>query len=193
MPVNLLPDCRGNQLLTQASMLRGMRRPIEQVLAQNVKAARERAEETGKVPSRRGAARTVGVAANTLRNLEEPREPGSRGVASPTIDKIAKAAEAYGYEPWQLLVDGFDAQSPPDLFEPGALVASHPGEDELLRYYRDLSPGDRDALLRMLRIETAKPEELATSPQERATRPPREHEKVGDEDHTARKTKAARK
>jgi hypothetical protein len=175
-------------------MLRGMKRPIEQVLAHNVKAAREHAEQAGRIESRRGAARSAGIAANTLRNLEVPREPGSRGVASTTVDKVAKAAEAYGFDPWNLLVNGFDPQNPPKLFDHEAVIASHPGEIALLRYYRNLSPGDRDALLRMLRIEPSPPKKPATpDPRERPGRPQRERERAVSNEDAARKTKAARK
>lgn len=69
------------------------------------------------------------------------------------IDVLEAIARRFKFEPWQLLVPGFDPKNPPVLADSDAMAAVTPEERALLKHFRSLSEDvDREALLRTLRI-----------------------------------------
>lgn len=59
-------------------------------------------------------AERAGVSVATVRRLETP--PGPR-LAAVSFAAIAKVAHPLALEPWQLLVEGFDPNHPPELVD----------------------------------------------------------------------------
>ena len=85
-------------------------KPLIQLVADNVRAAREKIGW-----SRAELARQAGLAENTVKHLEEPgtRAPTKSGkTASPQLDVLDKLASKMGYPTWQLLTDSFDPNEP---------------------------------------------------------------------------------
>lgn len=81
-------------------------------------------------------ANDCGIGPGTSSRLKEQKTE----VRLQTIEALAKR---FGFEAWQLLVPGFDPESPPRLGE-----HKLPGdEEELLRLYRNLDHDTRPALM----------------------------------------------
>jgi hypothetical protein len=93
-----------------------MDKPLAQIVAENVRAARRHR----KIDSYRELAGKAKVAPNSVKNLEEPeqRALGKRGSAAPRLDILDKVAGAMGFATWQLLVRDFDPANPPPLAPP---------------------------------------------------------------------------
>lgn len=69
------------------------------------------------------------------------------------IDVLEAIAHRFRFEPWQLLVPGFDPKSPPALADADTVSAATVEERALLQHFRSLPDDlDREALLRTLRI-----------------------------------------
>jgi len=69
------------------------------------------------------------------------------------IDVVEAIARRFKFEPWQLLVPGFDPKNPPTLIDQDAVAAVTEQERALIQHFRSLPEDeDRQALLRLLRI-----------------------------------------
>lgn len=121
-------------------MLATMERSLEQIIARNVRAAREHR----KIDSYRALASQAKVAANSVKNLEAPeqRAPTKRGSTSPRMDVLDKVATALGFQSWHMLLEDFDPRNPPPLKPPTDREVQ--AWRKIEQAYRDLDKGNFD-------------------------------------------------
>lgn len=92
-----------------------MPKSVLEILASNLRAAREYS-----AVSQSALAQSASIAPRTVEYIEDPasRTPTNKGESSPKLATVAVLAEKLGLEPWQLLVESFDAEAPPKLADP---------------------------------------------------------------------------
>lgn len=110
-----------------------MAKSLAQIVAANVKAAREARQ----IPSYRELAAKAEVAPNTVKNLEIPkvRSHADKGETAPRLDILEKVANAMGFQTWHMLTENFDPNDPPPL---------QPPTDRELKFHRTVQAGYRD-------------------------------------------------
>lgn len=107
-----------NPLHFASPTVSGMAKSLAQIVADNVRAAREARQ----IPSYRELAAKAEVAPNTVKNLETPRlrPHADKGDTAPRLDILERVARAMGYETWHMLAENFDPRDPPPLLPPTA-------------------------------------------------------------------------
>lgn len=115
---------------------------IKLILSQNV----SKLLDTRKDLSRLNLSRQMGVADGTLGRIKY-------GSGNPNVETVAQIASFFRYEPWQLLVKGFDPKSPPclaanaDTQDNTESRSDGSAESELLDLFRQLGEPERTYLL----------------------------------------------
>lgn len=121
---------------------------IKLILSQNV----SKLLETRKDISRLDLSKQMGVADGTLGRIKY-------GTGNPNAETIEQIAYFFRFEPWQLLVKGFDPKKPPLLLVDAKVPTrvnkglvnpsstNNASEDELLNLFRQLDEPERTYLL----------------------------------------------
>ena len=72
------------------------------------------------------------------------------GQVSPKVDSVEVLAEAFGVQPWQLLVPNMDPFNPPTLSSDENLVSLSPEERRLILMFREVTDADRAQAINLL-------------------------------------------
>lgn len=120
------------------------------MLAANLKAVMLRRGWTIKDVVAHGASRNVSLTNGTVGRVHAGTYTG--------MDKLVELAAALGYEPWQLLVPGFDPENPPQLGDPRAI------EREIKRQVADQMALTRQKLVDLLPLSPDLDHPITDSP-----------------------------